>query len=77
MLPFDYNLSYEEAQQRVGVQQPSLHLSRERLRWTGHILRSEERVLSEVLTFVPSGGKGGRGRPRLRLYIIIKGGLER
>ena len=76
LLPFDYHLSYEEAQKRVGVERPSLHLSRERLRWTGHILRSEERVLSEVLTFVPSGGKRGRGRPRLRFYDTIKADLK-
>ena len=72
LLPFDYHLSYEEAQIRVGVERPSIHLSRERLRWTGHILRSEDRVLSEVLTFVPDGGKRGRGRPRLRFYDTIK-----
>ena len=72
LLPFDYHLSYEEAQERVGVERPSQRLARERLRWTGHVLRSEEQVLMEVLTFVPDGGKRRRGRPRLRFYDTIK-----
>ena len=30
----------------------------------------------EVLTFVPDGGKRGRGRPRLRFYDTIKADLK-
>ena len=75
-LPHDYHLSYEEAVQRIGVERPSHHLARERLRWTGHVLRSDDRVLYEVLTFVPEGGKRGRGRPRLRFYDTIKSDLK-
>ena len=70
------NISNEEAQIRVDVERPSIHLSRESLRWTWHILRSEDRVLSEVLTFVPSGGKRGWGRPRVRFYDTIKADLK-
>ena len=41
----DYHLSYEEAETRLGVQRPSVRLTRERLRWTGHMLRNEDEVL--------------------------------
>ena len=72
LLPCDYHLSYEEAVIRSGVERPSLKLTRERLRWTGHVLRADEVVLREVLTFTPEGGNSGRGRPRLRFYDTIK-----
>ena len=35
-LEFDYHLSYEEAEENIGIQRPSVRLSKERLRWTGH-----------------------------------------
>ena len=54
-LPHDFHLSYVEAENRTGVKRPSLRLAKERLRWTGHVLRSDEKVLSEVLMFVPDG----------------------
>ena len=63
LLPHDYHLSYKEAVVRSGFEQPSLKLAGERLRWTGHVLRAEEPVLREVLTFVPEGGSRGRGHP--------------
>ena len=44
----------------------------DRLRWTGHLLRSEDTVLYEALVFVPTGGARGRGRPRRRFYDTIK-----
>ena len=75
-LSHDYHLSYEEAEQRVGVERPSHRLARERLRWIGHVLRSDERVLYEVLLFVPEGGQRGRGRPRLRFYDTVKSDLR-
>ena len=53
-LPHDYHMSYVEAENRIGVERPSLRLAKERLRWSGHALRSE--VLSEVVTFVPESG---------------------
>ena len=71
-LDFDYHLSYEEAEEKLGIKRPSVRLSKERLRWTGHMLRSEDEVLREVLDFVPEGGARGRGRPRLRYYDTIK-----
>ena len=71
-LRYDYHLSYEEAETRLGIQRPSARLARERLRWTGHMLRSSDAVLREVLTFVPAGGARGRGRPRLRFYDTLK-----
>ena len=74
-LPFDYHLSYVEAQIRVGVE-PSIHLSRERLAGQDIYYVQKTGVLSEVLTFVPSGGKRGRGRPRLRFYNTIKADLK-
>ena len=74
-LPFDYHLSYVEAEQSLGVTRPSIRLRRERLRWTGHMLRSEDTVLYEALVFVPSGGARGRGRPRRRYYDTIKADL--
>ena len=51
----NHHLSYQEAEQRLGVARPSLHLAKSRLRWIGHALRSEDTVLTEVLTFVPAG----------------------
>ena len=71
-LPHDYHLAYSVAEQRLGVVRPSQRLEQERLRWTGHILRSDEEVLREVLTFVPEGGARGRGRPRRRFYDTVK-----
>ena len=44
----------------------------ERLRWTGHVLRCDDVVLYEVLTFTPEGGTRGRGRPRRRFYDTVK-----
>ena len=40
------------------------------------MLRSEDEVLREVLTFVPAGGALGRGRPRLRFYDNFKTDLK-
>ena len=71
-LPHNFHLSYEEAEQRTDVERPSFRLRRERLRWTGHVLRSEDVALTEVLTFTPEGGARGRGRPRLRYYDTVK-----
>ena len=75
-LPHDYHLSYVEAERRIGIGRPSLQLAKERLRWTGHVLRSEDKVLYEVLMFVPEGGRRGRGRPRLRFYDTVKEDLR-
>ena len=74
-LPHDHHLSYEEAEERTGVERPSMRLSKERLRWTGHALRSDDTVLTEVLVFVPEGGRRSRGRPRLRFYDTVKADL--
>ena len=71
-LPHNYHLSYAEAEQRLGVMRPSLRLMQERLRWTGHVLCSDEAVQFEVLTFIPEGGARGRGRPRRRFYDTVK-----
>ena len=72
-LRHDHHLSYMEAEERLGVQRPSLHLRKERLRWTGHVLRSDDTaVLYEVLYFVPEGGARRRGRPRRRFYDTVK-----
>ena len=75
LLPYDHHLSYQEAEQQLGVARPSHHLARARLRWVGHALRSEDTVLSEVLTFVPAGGARGRGRPRRRFFDTFKADL--
>ena len=75
-LPHDFHLSYFEAENRTGVRRPSLRLAEERLRWTGHALRSDDQILSEVLSFVPEGGQRGRGRPRLRFYDTVKADLK-
>ena len=69
-------MSYVEAENRTGVERPSLRLAKERLQWTGHALRSEDKVLSEILTFVPEGGRRGRGRPRLRFSDTITSDLK-
>jgi len=74
-LRFDHHLSYAEAEEQLGVQRPSIKLARERLRWVGHVLRSEDLVLREVLSFIPAGGSRGRGRPRRRYYDTIKSDL--
>ena len=62
-LPHDFHLSYTAAEERLGVKRPSTLLAKERLRWIGHALRSDDTVLLEVLTYVPEGGARGRGRP--------------
>ena len=54
-LKYDYHLSYVEAERQLGVKRPSARLAMERLRWTGHMLRSEDTVLFEAATFVPLG----------------------
>ena len=74
-LRYDYHLSYEEAERRLGVERPSHHLARNRLRWIGHAFRSKDSVLREVLSFVPEGGARRRGRPRLRFYDTLKADL--
>ena len=74
-LPHDHHLSYQEAEERLGVARPSHHLMKARLRWVGHALRSKDTVLHEVLTFVPVGGAHGRGRPRRRFYNTSKADL--
>ena len=58
------------------MERPSLCLRRERLRWIGHVMRQDEPVLLEVLTFSPEGGSRGRGRPRLRYYDTLKADLK-
>ena len=75
-LRYDYHLSYEEAEQRLGIVRPSVRLTADRLRWTGHLLRSPDTILREVLMFVPTGGARGRGRPRRRYYDTIKADLQ-
>ena len=75
LLPYNHHLSYQEAEQQLGVARPSLHLAKARLRWVGHALRSEDSVLTEVLTFVPTGGARGRGRPRRRFFDTFKADL--
>ncbi len=74
-LRFDHHLSYLEAEEQLGVRRPSSRLTNERLRWVGHVLRSEDSVLREVLSFVPAGGARGRGRPRRRYFDTIKSDL--
>jgi hypothetical protein len=76
LLPHDFHLSYVEAETRTGVGRPSLRLAKERLRWTGHALRSGDKVLSEVLSFIPESGRRSRGRPRLRFYDTVKADLN-
>ena len=71
-LRYDYHLSYEKAEEELGIQRPSLRLTEERLRWTGHMLRSADSVLYEVLVFIPYGGACRRGRPRRRFSDTIK-----
>ena len=60
-LSHDFHLSYTVAEERLGVKRPSTLLAKERLRWIGHALRSDDTVLLEVLTYVPEGGARGRG----------------
>ena len=70
--PHNFHLSYTAAEESLGVKRPSALLAKERLRWLGHALRSDDSVLTEVLTFVPEGGARGRGRPRRRFYDTVK-----
>ena len=37
---------------------------------------SDEKVLLEVMLFIPEGGRRGRGRPRLRFYDTVKADLS-
>ena len=75
-LPHDFHLSYAVAEERLGVRRPSAVLAKERLRRIGHVLRSNETILLEVLTFIPEGGARGRGRPRRRFFDTIKVDLK-
>ena len=70
-LPHKFHVSYADSKRLTGVACPLLRLAKEPLRWTGHELRSAEKVLSEVLTFIPEGG-----RPRLRFFDPIKADLK-
>ena len=72
----NFYLSYTDAERLTGVARPSLRLATDRLRWTGHVLRSDDKVLAEVLTFIPEGGQRGRGRPRLRFFDTVKADLK-
>ena len=74
-LPHDFHLAYSVAEERLGMQRPSKLLGKERVRWIGHVLRSDDVILREVLAFVPEGGARGRGRPRRRFYDTIKDDL--
>ena len=69
MLLYNYHLSYQEAEQQLGVARPSHHLA------IGQALRSEDTVFSEVLTFVLAGFACGRGRPRRRFFDTFKADL--
>ena len=71
-LRFDYHLSYQETEERLSAQCPSTRLRKECLGWVGHVLRSEDSVLREVLSFIPSGGARGQGRPRRRYFETIR-----
>ena len=74
-LPHDFHLAYAVAEQRLGVHRPSILLGKERVRWIGHVMRSEDAILREVLSFIPEGGARGRGRPRRRFFDTIKDDL--
>ena len=74
-LRYDHHLSYQEAEETLGIERPSSRLMKNRLRWTGHMLRSDDEVLKESLLFIPAGGARGRGRPRRRFYDTIKSDL--
>ena len=73
-LRYDYHLSYNESEERLGVEWPFTRLMRERLRWTG--LRSKDAICYESLMFVPVGGARGRGCPRMRFYDTLKADLQ-
>ena len=75
-LKYDFHISCEKAERRLGVKRPSTILSRNCLRWTGHMLRSEDKVLREVLCYVPENGRRSRERPRLRYFDTLKVDLE-
>jgi len=57
------------AEERLGVKHPSALLAKERLQWIGHVLRSDDTILLEVLIFIPESGARGRG-PRRRASTI-------
>jgi len=48
---FDYHMLYVEAEEHLGVCRSSLLIAKERLRWVGHVLWSEDSVLRKVLHF--------------------------
>ena len=74
-LPHDFHLAYAVAEERLGVHRPSVLLGKERVRWIGHVMSSEDVILREVLMFIPEGGSRGRGRPRRRFFDTIKADL--
>lgn len=74
-LKYDFHLSYDEAERRLGVQRPSITLSRNHLRWIGHMLRSEDTVLREVINYIPENGRRSCRRPRLRYFDTLKADL--
>ena len=70
-LRYDYHFSYDEAEEKLKIERPSSRLVRERLRWTGHVLRSKDSVLQKVLVYVPEGGARRSGIPNLRYYDTL------
>ena len=54
---YDYHLSYDETEENVGIERSSTRLMRNRLPWTGHMLRrSEGSIFYKSLVFVTAGG---------------------
>ena len=63
-----YHMSKQQSDLAYAVRHKSVYS--DRLRWIGHVLRSEDLVLREVLQFVPV--RGACGRPRCRFVDTLK-----
>ena len=65
MLKWFIKTSNEVVLQRAGIENVATFISRNRLRWFGHVARMpSERLPKKLLQWKPAHGKRCRGRPR-------------
>ena len=65
--------SNEVVLQRAGIENVATFISRNRLRWFGHVARMpSERLPKKLLQWKPAHGKRSRGRPRKSWLDCVK-----
>jgi hypothetical protein len=69
-LPPAQHFSYSDAKRLFGCSRPSVVARKLRLRWFGHVCRSLDSNVTEIMTFQPAAARP-RGRPRRRWKDIV------